>query len=175
MKVFERLGRAALAAVLLAVLTVPAVFGYAGQVAGQVSVAVPSGTIACNTAITVSATVLDVNGKPFDTTTVTWSFKAGTSQTGDKINTLTSTTNASGVATTTVTLACIAGSRTVVATAGTGAGAVLGEAVLGLTAAGLPNTSTLPDGSTPIWAYLLAALAVVVGLGLGVRQLVVRR
>jgi hypothetical protein len=155
-------------------IAAPAVLGYAGQVAGQVTVTPPAGTLVCNTPFTVSATILDVNGIPFDATTVTWSFKAGTSQTGDTISPLTSTTNASGVATTTVTLACIVGSRTILATAGT----VSSGAVLGITATGLPNTATGGAGTpagTPLWALALAAAAVVAGFALSTRQVLARR
>ncbi len=168
-----RLGRAALAAVLLSAIAVSAVFAYAGQVAAQVSVAGPSGALACNTPITVSATVLDVNGKPFDSTAVTWSFSSG-AQSGDRISPTRSTTDANGVATTTVTLACVAGSRTLAATAGT----VVGSAVLGLTSSGLPNTSAAtgptPAG-TPPWELAAAALAVLAGLAMVGRQAVIRR
>lgn len=171
MKVLVRLGGAVLAGALLATLATSAVFAYAGQVAGQVSVAAPSGTVACNSPVTVSATVLDINGKPFDNTSVTWSFKSG-QQAGDTIAPATSMTNASGVATTTVTLACKAGSRTVDATAGT----IVGSAVLGITSTGLPNTSTLPaPAGTPAWELGVAALAVLLGLALVARQAVVRR
>jgi hypothetical protein len=170
MKMVARLGSAVMAGAFLSAIAATAVFGYAGQVAGQVSVAGPSGTIACNTPVTVSATVLDVNGKPFDNTQVTWSFKSGTAQSGDKINPTTSMTNASGVATTTVTLACVAGSRTVNAASGS----FVGGAVLGITSAGLPNTSTDPVG-TPAWEFAIAALAVLAGLGLFTRQAFVRR
>ncbi len=171
MKMLARLGGAVLAGALLSAIAATAVLGYAGQVAGQVSVAAPSGTIACNTPVTVSATILDVNGKPFDNTTVTWSFKSG-AQAGDKISPTTSTTNAAGVATTTVTLACVVGSRSVDATAG----AIVGGAVLGITSAGLPNTSTLPaPAGTPAWELAVAALAVLAGLALVTRQAFVRR
>ncbi len=171
MKVLERLGGAVVAGALLTALAAPAVLGYAGQVTGQVSVSGPSGTIVCNTPVTVSATVLDVNGKPFDNTPVTWSFASGTAKPGDKISPTTSTTNASGVATTTVTLACVAGSRTVNATSGT----FVGGAVLGITSAGLPNTSTSVPAGTPAWEFAIAALAVLAGLALVTRQAFVRR
>ena len=168
-----RLGRATLAAALLSAIAASTVFGYAGQVAAQVSVAGPTGNIVCNTPVTVSATVLDVNGKPFDATTVTWSFKSG-EQAGDKVSPTTSTTNADGVATTTVTLACVVGSRTLDATAGT----VVASAVLGITSHGLPNTATTPvsaPAGTPAWELALAAFAVLAGLAMVARQAAVRR
>ena len=171
MKMLQRLGAAVVAGTLLSAIMATAVFGYAGQVATQVSVAGPSGVIACKTPVTVSATVLDANGNPIDNTTVTWSFKSG-AQTGDTISPTTSMTNASGVATTTVTLACVAGSRTVDAKSGTS----VGGAVLGITSAGLPPTSTVPaPAGTPTWEFAIAALAVLAGLALVTRQVVVRR
>ncbi len=164
----ERLGRVAAASVLLSAIAASAAFGYEGQVAGQVSVAGPSGQIACNTPISLSATVLDINGVAFDNTTVTWTFASG-KQSGDTISPATSTTDASGVATTSVTLACVVGTRTVDATAGTS----VGSAVLGLTSLGLPNTSTAggpaPAG-TPALELGLAALAVLAGLALVTRR-----
>lgn len=172
MKVLQRLGVAGLAAALLSALVASAVFAYAGQVTGQVSVAAPSSSLTCNTPVPVAATVLDVNGKPFSDTAVTWSFKSGTEQSGDKISPTTSTTNASGVATTSVTLACVTGQRTVQATSGT----YVGGAVLGITAVGLPSTSTLPTPSgEPMWMFLVAAAAVVAGLALMTRQVLIRR
>lgn len=172
MKVLQRLGAAGLAGALLSALVAGAVFAYAGQVAGQVTVAAPTGPLTCGTPLTVAATVLDVNGKPFTDTNVTWSFKAGTEQSGDKISPTTSMTNSSGVATTDVTLACVTGTRTVQATSGT----FVGGAVLGITATGLPATSTLPTPTgEPLWMFLVAAAAVVAGLALMARQVLVRR
>jgi hypothetical protein len=144
------------------------VLGYAAQVAGAVSVGGPGGTLKCGVPLTVTATVLDANGSPIAGQPVDWSFTSSPSS-ADKINSTPTTTNASGVATTTVTLACVVGSRTVTATAD----AISAGAVLGITSGGLPNTSTTPGGS-PVGnlsiATILALLAVLAGGGIMVRR-----
>jgi Bacterial Ig-like domain (group 1). len=143
-------------------------FGYNGQVLGTMTISGPGGTLKCGVALTVTATLLDVNGNPFTGESVTWKFTSSPS-TADKINKTPTTTNSNGVTTTTVTLACVAGDRTVTATSGeTSAGAVLS-----VTSAGLPRTSTLPDsgpaGELPI-GTIFAFLAVLVGGGIIVRR-----
>jgi len=159
---------AGLAGTGLALVMAATVFAYAGEVAGAVSVAPPSGTLACDTPLTVSATVLDAASDPIDGQPVDWTFTSSLG--GDVINSTPTTTDANGVATTTVTLTCVVGSRTVTATAD----AITANAVLGITAAGLPRTSTLPDGSPfgdlPI-ATLLALLAVLAGGVIMVRRI----
>lgn len=153
---------AGLTAVALALMTSATAFGYAGEVAGAVTVAGPGGTLQCGVNITVTATIVDAAGKPIAGQPVDWSFTSSPS-TADTINATPTITNADGVATTTVNLACVAGNRTIRATAdGVSAGAVLG-----VTAAGLPNTSTLP-GETPapglpLIGTLLAVLAMAAG------------
>lgn len=159
---------AGLAGVALALALTTTVFGYAGQVAGAITVGGPSGVLKCGVALTVTATVLDAEGSPIEGQPVDWSFSSSPSS-ADTINSTPTITNASGVATTTVTLACVAGNRTVTATAdGFSAGAVLG-----ITSAGLPRTSTSLDGSPvgnlPI-ATILALLAVLAGGVIMVRR-----
>ena len=161
---------AGLAAVALALITSATAFGYAGEVAGAVTVAGPGGTLTCGVNITVTATVVDAAGKLIAGQPVAWAFTS-TPSTADKINTTPTTTNASGVATTTVVLACVAGSRTIRATAD----AISASAVLSVTAAGLPNTSTLP-GETPaqnlpVIGTLLAVLAMAAGGVLALRRI----
>jgi hypothetical protein len=161
---------AGLAAVALALITSATAFGYAGEVAGAVTVAGPSGTLTCGVNITVTATVVDAAGKLIAGQPVAWVFTS-TPSSADKINTTPTTTNASGVATTTVVLACVAGSRTIRATAD----AISTGAVLSVTAAGLPNTSTLP-GETPaqnlpVIGTLLAVLAMAAGGVLALRRI----
>ena len=161
---------AGLAAVALALITSATAFGYAGEVAGAVTVAGPGGTLTCGVNITVTATVVDAAGKLIAGQPVAWAFTS-TPSTADKINTTPTTTNASGVATTTVVLACVAGSRTIRATAD----AISAVAVLSVTAAGLPNTSTLP-GETPaqnlpVIGTLLAVLAMAAGSVLALRRI----
>jgi hypothetical protein len=135
---------------------------------GALTVGGPSGTLQCGVPLTVTATLVDASGNPIAGQSVDWSFTSSPSS-ADKINSTPTTTNASGVATTTVTLACVVGSRTVTATAGT----ISAGAVLGITSGGLPNTSTTPGGSPvgnlPI-ATILALLAVLAGGGIMVRR-----
>jgi Bacterial Ig-like domain (group 1) len=161
---------AGLAAVALALITTATAFGYSGEVAGAVTVAGPGGTLTCGVNITVTATVVDAAGKLIAGQPVAWSFTS-TPSTADKINTTPTITNASGVATTTVVLACVAGNRTIRAVAD----AISASAVLGVTAAGLPNTSTLP-GETPaqnlpVIGTLLAVLAMAAGGVLALRRI----
>ena len=154
MKSGHRLAASGVAALLLLSVAVPAVLGYAGQVANQVSVAGPAGTLVCNTNLTVTATVLDSGGTPVDNRAVVWSFGAG-AVSGDQIVTVNTMTDAAGVTSTTVKLACVIGNRTVVATADPASGQV----VLGITATGLPRTSTDP-GSAPVWPFGLALVGI---------------
>ena len=118
----------------------------------------------------MTATILDAAGKPVAGQSVDWALVT-TLSSSDKVNKTPTITNSSGVATTTVTLACVEGSRPVRATAG----AVSAQAVLGVTVGGLPNTSTLPVGApTGPGALLVAtilALAFVTGGGLTLRRL----
>ena len=153
MKLGHRFAASGVAALLLLSVVAPAVMGYAGQVANQITVAGPSGTLVCNTNLTVTATVLDAGGNPVDNRAVVWTFGAG-KVTGDQIVTASTTTNATGVATTTVKLACVVGNRTVIATSAPSTGQV----VLGITATGLPPTGTTPP--TPMWPYALAILGI---------------
>lgn len=159
---------AGLAGTALALGMTATVFAYAGQVAGAVTVGGPSGTLKCGVALTVTATVSDSEGSLIEGQPVDWAITSSPSP-ADTINSTPTTTNASGVATTTVTLACVAGNRTVTATADD----ISAGAVLGITAAGLPRTSTAPDGSPvgtlPI-ATILALLAVLAGGGIIVRR-----
>lgn len=160
---------AGFAAVALALVASATALGYAGQVPAAVTIAGPGGTIVCNTDVTVTATITASNGAPVTDQAVTWSFTSSPSA-ADKILHKTTTTDANGVATTTVVLACVAGNRYL----GAVAGAVSGSAVLGVTAAGLPNTSTLPAQvpaqNAPSIATLLAILAMAAGGVLVLRQ-----
>ena len=161
---------AGLSAVLLALITAATAVGYAGgQSAASITIAVKDSS-ACGQPTTLTATVLDAGGKPVTGQSVDWALVT-TLSSSDKVNKTPTTTNSSGVATTTVTLACVNGSRPVRATAG----AVSAQAVLGVTVGGLPNTSTLPVGApTGPGALLVAtilALAFVTGGGLTLRRL----
>ena len=172
---------AAFAALTLAVLTAGSVLGYAGEVAASVTVARPAGTVKCGVNLTVTATIRDAKGKPISGQPVAWSWVSRVTS-GDKILVLKSITNSKGVAKTTVKLACVPGSRVIRATAD----GVRGQAVLNVTAAGLPRTDTgtgtgpgsggpssLPSTSTlapvapgnadPVLGTLLALLALAAG------------
>jgi hypothetical protein len=166
---------AGLAAVALVLITSATAFGYAGEVAAAVTVAGPGGTLECDVEITVTATIVDAAGAPISGQPVDWSFESSPSS-SDTINETPTTTNASGVATTTVVLACVAGDREIRASADD----VNASAVLGVTAAGLPNTSTLPvqlpaSQDLSLIGTLLAVLAMAAGGAFMFRRISLRR
>lgn len=152
------LGGVGAAALLLVSAT--AVLGYAGQVAGTVTIT--TGPVTCTAPVVITATVLETGtNSPIEGQPVNFGFQ--TSVTGDTISASSAVTNALGVATTTVSLACVQGNRTIFGVADD----ARGSGVLGLTftpapsasaapAAGLPNTST--DGME-IPALFAAVLA----------------
>jgi len=158
--------RTALAALiggsLLALVTSVSVLAYAGQVAATVVVSGPSGPQACGAPITVFATVQDINGALIADQPVTWSFISG-NLAGDTIHTLSSVTNANGVASTQVQFGCSPHSVTIQAQADQATGTL----VIQTSGQGLPRTDTAPTSSL---AMLLAALAVLVGMGLVLRR-----
>ena len=161
---------AGFAAVALALVASATAFGYQTTGGGAVTIATPGGTLKCGVNITVTATLVDSTGAPIAGQAVDWSFTSSPSA-ADTINKTPTTTNSSGVATTTVKLACVAGNRHLHAVAG----AVGASAVLGVTGAGLPNTSTLPGETpaqgSPLIGTLLAVLAMVVGGAFALRQM----
>ena len=152
----------------LALLAAVTVLGYAGQVAATVSASGPSGPQTCGLPLTISAVVQETGGALISGQPVTWSFSGG-NVTGDKILTATSTTNANGVATTRIELACSAHSVTVAAVAD----AVTGTVVVQSSGKGLPRTDTAPSSS--FLAIALAALAVLVGSGAILRRMAMGR
>lgn len=164
-----RLARTLAAAGLLLAIAVPAVAAYEGQVAESVSVTTPTGVLPCKTEFPVSATILDANGLPIANADVTWTLTVVVSS-QDAIVDTTTTTDADGVATTMVYLDCIVGDREVEARVGD----AFAGAVLGITSAGLPNTST-PTNQTPPLMLALAGAAVLAGGILGLRSIVARR
>ena len=166
---------AGLAAVALALITTTTAFGYAGETAGAVTISRPSGHIKCGVPIVVSATVVDAKGKPISGQPVYWSFTSTPSR-HDRILKSPTITNSKGVAKTTIILACVPGSRHLRAKADN----VFSSAVLGVTAAGLPNTSTLPgeapaQQNLPLIGTLLAVLAIAAGGVLAVRRIALSR
>jgi hypothetical protein len=174
-----------LAAVALALITSATAFGaYDPGVTEAVTIARLGRTVTCGVNITVTATVVDATGTPIPKKLVDWSFASKPSRL-DTINASQTPTNASGVATTTVKLACVPGSPNLRATADAVTGsAVLGVsatgAVLGVTSGSLPNTSTLP-GETPapqdlpVIGTLLAMLTMAAGGGLILRRISLSR
>ena len=155
---------AGFSAVLLTLMMAATAFAYNDTTKGSI-------TIRCVGHLTLSAKVLDANGAPVSGKSVAWSFVNAPS-TSDRINRTPTTTNANGVATTTVTLGPASGNRQIRATAGD----VSAAAVLALPCSGeLPSTSTLPaetapGGAAPLLVMLLA-LAFVTGGGLTLRRL----
>jgi hypothetical protein len=163
-----RLGRSlaagAVAALLMISIAVPATLGYQGQVPFQVTVTGPGGSISCGTPLTLTATVLDSSGKPVASRAVAWSFGAGRVD-GDQFGKASTTTNAQGVTTTTVTLACVAGDRIIVATASPATGQLTlgsGQLVLGISGSPVAATAT-PVASEIAIASLSAPSAVATG------------
>lgn len=159
---------ALLAGMALAFTLSSTVLAYASQVVATLTLSVPGGSQKCGTAITVRATALDSEGSPIEGQPIAWRFTSSPSS-KDKVNKTPTLTNVNGVATTTVTLACVVGSRTLTATGDN----VRASAVLAVTSGGLPGTSTALDGSSsgdlPIGS-LLALLAVLAGGGVILRR-----
>jgi hypothetical protein len=134
---------------------------YSGEVAATISGSSPSGPQPCETPISMSATVQDIGGKLIEGQPVAWAFVSGNIA-GDVIASTSTTTNAGGVATTTVTFACSA--RTV--TMSVLADAASGSFVTVLSGAALPRTDALASSSAPASSIPLiafAALAVLLG------------
>ena len=152
-----------LGGLLLSMVVVASVSAYAGQVAATVEVSGPSGPQSCGTPITVTALIEDISGDPIEGQPVAWSFASG-NVSGDQILDASSTTNASGIATTRVQFACSAHTVSVEALADD----ATGTAVITTSGKGLPRTDTAPASAFP--AMLLAALAVLLGAGTILRR-----
>ncbi len=164
----------AFAALTLAVFAAGTALGYAGEVASSVSVSRPGGKLKCGVNVTISATIQDKNGKRIAGQPVAWSWKSRVTK-SDRINKTPTTTNSSGVAKTTVNIACVPGSRVLRARAD----GVVGTITLNITTASLPRTSTLagtmPTRTEPFLGTLLALLALAGGGGLVLRGVLARR
>jgi hypothetical protein len=154
--------------VLLALVAVGTVAGYAGQVVATVEVSAPTGPQLCGTSIAVSAFLQTTDGAVIDGRLVTWSFVSG-NVTGDTIAQATSTTNASGIATSHVTLACSPHGVVL----GAVSDEVSGTVTITTSGQGLPRTDTVPASSFPMIA--LAALAVLIGTGTILRRFATAR
>jgi hypothetical protein len=166
---------AGFAAVALALVTAVTAFGYAGETVGAITVTGPGGTIKCGVNVLVTATVVDAEGSRIAGQPIAWKITT-TPSTKDKIKPLSAVTDANGRARANVFLACVPGSRRIRATAD----AISASTVLNVTAAGLPNTSTLPVGAPgsadlSILGTLLAALALAAAGSLVLRQRVLDR
>lgn len=157
-----------LGGLLLALVAVTSVAAYSAQVTATVVVSGPSGPQACNTPITITAQVQDVSGNLIAGQPVQWSMVSG-NITGDTILDTTTTSNASGIASTQVQFACTPHSVTF----GVLADQASGTLVLSVSGQGLPRTDTAPETST--LAMMLAALAVLIGSGTILRRFAVDR
>jgi hypothetical protein len=160
---------AGLAAVAVLLATTVTAFGYQGQVAGVGSVA--SDPVVCGTPFTVTASFVDTSGAPVSGESVAWSFVSAPSA-SDTINLTPTVSNTVGVASTTVTLGLVSGTREIRATVGTVSATVVLDGACGGV---LPNTSTLPTETSPGQAtpllVMLLALVLAVGGGLTLRRL----
>ena len=177
-----------LGGLLLALVATATVFAYAGQVSATVEASGPSGEIACNTPITITARVQDMKGVAIEGQSAVWSFMSG-DMAGDKILETNTIANSSGVATTQVVLGCAPRyvwiqvqaddaygtlGLEIEGLAEPSAGAVEGVVAPGPAAGpALPQTDTAPESSLP--ALALAALAVVIGSGTILRRVSTRR
>lgn len=164
---------AGVSAIALVLATAFTAFAYTGQVKGSLSISIKA-TPTCGGPVTATATLLDADGLPIVGQSVAWSFVT-TQSSKDKIVKTPTTTDAKGVATTTLTLAAVEGTRKIRATVVEGtADQVSATAVIDVRCGGLPNTSTIPvekSGSgAPLAAALLVALAFAVGGGLMLRR-----
>jgi hypothetical protein len=158
------------AAILVSVLAVPAL-AYNGEVPVNITVSGQVAGVTCGTAIPLSATVDGASGTGVPGVVVTWTIASSPSGANDKLGSASTTSGANGVATNTLTLSCVTGNRVVHASA---QGGVLGAISINLSASGLPNTSTMPDGHTspslPAASLLFLAIAIGFGMALGVRR-----
>ena len=101
------------------------VSAYAGQVAANVMITGPTGTIACGLANGFKATVITTTGVPFTQESVFWTISAAPLGAADTINPAVTPTDANGAAFTTVTFGGSAGPRTLRATSGTAFGQIV--------------------------------------------------
>ena len=164
MNALTRARIAGLTAVAMLLTAVGSVAGYSGEVAATATVAV-RGTVTCDAPFTLTATFIDAAGAPVAGLSVDWSFVSSPSS-ADKINKTPTITNNNGVATTTVSLAAVNGTRKIRATSGEVSASVVVTQACG----GLPRTSTLPAGAPPVSTVLLLVLAGMMGGALALRR-----
>lgn len=162
---------AGFSAVLLTMVMATTAFAYNGQTPGSITI---TGHGGCSVPFTLTATVLDATGAPVSDQSVVWSFVTVKSA-RDTISPKHTTTDQSGVAATTVTLASVRGSRRIRATAGDLSASVVISPVDSSCGGVLPSTSTLPaetvpGGASPLLVMLFALAFVTCG-GLTLRRL----
>jgi hypothetical protein len=116
MRSWSRLRVAVLAALMVVAAVPAATSAYVGQVASNVTVTGPTGTIQCGQANQFQATVFESNGTRVGQHPVTWSIVSGPVGANDTVNPSSTTTNNNGVASTSVTFGGPAGPRTLRAT-----------------------------------------------------------
>lgn len=151
-----------LGGLLLAMMVVGSVAAYQGEVAATVEGSGPAGPQPCNTPIKATMRVEDLDGKPIAGQTVTWSFASGNIA-GDTILDTATLTNADGVATTRVRLACTPHTVIVQGDADLASGTL----ALQSSGEGLPRTDTAgaPTSVPALALAVLAVLAVLIGSG----------
>ena len=153
------------AGLVLSLAAALSVLAYGSQVAATISVTGPAGNVSCGTTSTIHALVKDTGGAVDTGVPVDWSFTSGNIS-GDHFSATPTTTNASGIATTTVTWACPSSStksNRVVHIDATTAVDISGSIAVTVTVKGLPSTSTDPTSGTSPIAVLAAAFAVIAG------------
>jgi len=122
---WQRRSLAPIAAVGVLLALATSAFGYGPQVVTTITVTPSSLTLRCGHPEAVSATVLDVDGQPIKGVSVSWDFTSSPSS-DDRILQADSKTDKRGVAKTLVKVACVAGDRTISASAD----GVIGSAVV---------------------------------------------
>lgn len=165
MRMFKSLARLLAAVALLALISAPAVLGYAGEVAGQVIVSGPGVTVSCAEDATLTAHVVDNTGKPIEGQPLSWEITQR-QHADDRLSDTETVTDANGDAKTRLIFGPAEGPRTVRATADD----EHGDTVV-TCAGGLPPTSTVPPATGPAWAMVLAGAAVLLGSFLAVRRI----
>lgn len=158
----KRLFTASILGLCLSWLLAGAALGYDTPIGHQITL---SGTCADDT---LTATVVDSNGKPLADQVVSWAITTGPSS-GDMLGQRTSTSDHSGVATNTIQLDGAAmGTRVITAKAGDAAATI----TLGCLSGGLPRTDTAPTPgpAAPLALFGLAGLVMLMGVGIVARR-----
>ena len=131
-------------AVVISALSVATALGYAGETAKSVTVSGPTGQVQCDTTYALKATVIGNSGTGVPGKLVSWLIVSSPSGATDTLSPASSTTDASGVATTTITFGGVVGSRTIRATADN----AFGQLVLNPTSCGTPTPTETVAAAT---------------------------